>query len=70
MEIVMDRRDFLKNKKRIVIKIGSSSLMHEETGEIDFIKVEKLVRILSDIKNLIDLPAYGAGSTGNSCPSP
>ena len=47
----MDYRKNLKNKKRIVIKIGSSSLMHENTGEVDFLKVEKLVRILSDIKN-------------------
>lgn len=51
MDSFMEKRDFLNNKKRIVIKIGSSSLMHESTGEVDFIKVEKLVRILSDIKN-------------------
>ena len=25
-------REFIKDKKRIVIKIGSSSLMHEQTG--------------------------------------
>ena len=28
----MDYREALKDKKRIVIKIGSSSLTHEETG--------------------------------------
>lgn len=47
----MNIRETLKDKKRIVVKIGSSSLMHEETGEIDFRKLEKLVRIISDIKN-------------------
>ena len=41
----MEDRLYLKNKKRIVIKIGSSSLIHEETGGLDYIKLEKLVRI-------------------------
>ena len=47
----MEDRLYLKNKKRIVIKIGSSSLIHEETGGLDYIKLEKLVRIISDLKN-------------------
>lgn len=47
----MDTRDRLKNKKRIVIKIGSSSLTHPQTGRIDLAKLEKLVRILSDLRN-------------------
>ena len=32
-------RDFLKDKKRIVVKIGSSSLMHSETGKLDLLKI-------------------------------
>ncbi len=44
-------REDLKNRKRIVVKIGSSSLMHAETGRLDLIKVEKLVRVLVNIKN-------------------
>ena len=44
-------REFIKDKKRIVIKIGSSSLMHEQTGRLDLLKIEKLVRILIDVKN-------------------
>ena len=28
-------RELLKNKKRIVVKIGSSSITHEITGNID-----------------------------------
>ena len=57
-----------KNKKRIVIKIGSSSLIHEETGGLDYIKLEKLVRIISDLKNqdkdvvLVSSGAIGVGS--------
>lgn len=46
-----DLREALKDKKRIVIKIGSSSLMHEKTGKINLNKIEKMVRILVDIKN-------------------
>ena len=41
----------LKNKKRIVIKVGSSSLVHQSTGELDLVKVERLIRVLSDLKN-------------------
>lgn len=41
----------LKDKKRIVVKIGSSSLTHAETGETDLIKLEKLVRELCDYRN-------------------
>ncbi|MBQ8924431.1 MAG: glutamate 5-kinase [Lachnospiraceae bacterium] len=47
----MDARENLKNKKKIVIKIGSSSLMHDETGLVNFRKLEKLVRIICDLKN-------------------
>ena len=47
----MSLRELLKDKKRIVIKIGSSSLTHEETGRINLSKMEKLVRILTDIRN-------------------
>ncbi len=47
----MDYRALLKNKKKIVIKIGSSSLMHEETGLVNFRRMEKLVRIICDLKN-------------------
>ena len=41
----------VKDKKRIVIKIGSSSLMHNETGRLNLGKIEKLVRTIVDIKN-------------------
>lgn len=44
-------RELIRDKKRIVVKIGSSSLTHKETGEMDYIRMEKLVRELSDIRN-------------------
>ena len=44
------RREHLQNKKRIVIKIGSSSLTHPETGDLNLMKIEKLIRVISDLK--------------------
>ncbi len=44
-------RELIKDKKRIVVKIGSSSLQHAETGDMDYIRLEKLVRELCDIRN-------------------
>lgn len=41
----------MKNKKRIVVKIGSSSLQHTQTGDLDYTKLDVLVRELCDIRN-------------------
>ena len=63
----MDIRETLKDKNRIVIKVGSSSLVHQETGELDLVKVEKMIRIISDIKNQgkdVVLVSSGAISVG------
>ena len=63
----MNYRERLKDKKKIVIKIGSSSLIHEESGGVDFRKLEKLVRIICDLKNqnkdvvLVSSGAIGVG---------
>lgn len=57
----------LKDKNRIVIKVGSSSLVHEHTGELDLYKLEQLVRLLCDLKNqgkdviLVSSGAIGVG---------
>lgn len=45
-----DIREKLKDKQRIVIKIGSSSLTHPQTGELNLLKIEKLIRILCDLR--------------------
>ena len=46
-----DIREMMKDKKRIVIKIGSSSLQHKETGDFDYTKLDVLVRELCDLRN-------------------
>ena len=43
-------REALREKKRIGIKIGSSSLTHPETGDLNLQKIEKLVRVISDLR--------------------
>lgn len=44
-------REAMRDRRRIVVKIGSSSLQHEQTGDLDYIRLEKLVRELCDIRN-------------------
>ena len=52
-----------KDYKRVVIKIGSSSLTHEKTGSINFAKMERLVRALCDIRNKgIDVCLVSSGA--------
>lgn len=63
----MNYRERLKNKKRIVIKIGSSSLTHSETGRLNLRKLEVLARELSDLRNQgkdVILVSSGAVATG------
>ena len=43
-------RDFMSDKKRVVIKVGTSTLTHK-TGAMNIRLVEKLVKTISDIKN-------------------
>lgn len=43
-------RKSLMEKNRIVLKIGSSSLTHPATGELNLWKIERLVRIICDLK--------------------
>ena len=64
----MNIRERLKDKKRIVIKIGSSSLTHAETGRLNLTKMEILVRELSDLHNQgkdIVLVSSGAIAVGS-----
>jgi glutamate 5-kinase len=50
-EFIMSSRELLMHKTRVVIKIGSSSLTHPETGSLNLEKMERLVRILTDLRN-------------------
>ena len=47
----MMEMSFLDNYKRVVIKIGSSTLTHAETGSLNFSKMERLVRSICDYRN-------------------
>lgn len=51
MEKKSSIREAVREKQRIVVKIGSSSLQHAQTGDLDYIRLEKLVRELCDIRN-------------------
>ena len=44
-------REAIKEKKRIVVKIGSSSLQHAQTGDLDYIRLDVLVRELCNLRN-------------------
>lgn len=63
----MNERERLKEKQRIVIKIGSSSLTHRETGGVNLSKMEQLVRVLANLRNMgkdVVLVSSGAVSVG------
>ena len=45
----MELRNRLKDKKRIVLKVGSSTITHTKTGDINLYILEKLVRLISDL---------------------
>ena len=65
----MNEREKLKEKKRIVIKIGSSSLTHRETGGVNLSKMEQLVRVLANLRNMgkdVVLVSSGAVSIGRN----
>lgn len=63
----MNSRELLKNKQRIVIKIGTSTITHEKTGALNLDKLERLARILTDLTNqgkevvLVSSGAVGVG---------
>jgi len=62
-------RDFLTKKKRIVVKIGTSNVTHEETGDINLLKLDKFAQVLTDIRSrdkdiiIVSSGAIGAGRT-------
>ena len=56
----------LKNAKRIVVKVGTSTLTYE-TGKTNLRRMDKLVRVLADLRNsgtevaLVTSGAIGVG---------
>ena len=53
----MNIREAVKDKKRIVIKIGSSSLMHNETGRLNLGKIP--VQLFADFKENVTSTGLG-----------
>lgn len=47
----MDRRTILSEKKRIIIKVGTTTITYSDTGNINLDKLEKFVRILINLRN-------------------
>ena len=48
----MEQKNFhFSERKRVVVKIGSSSLNYEETGKLNFTKLDHLVRELCNLRN-------------------
>lgn len=59
----MEEKSYFKQKKRVVVKIGSAALHHEATGRLNLGKVERLVRELCDIRNQgIDVCLVSSGA--------
>ena len=60
-------RSFLKDKKRIVVKIGTSTITHLSTGNLNLDTLEKFVRVLTNLRNqdkevvVVSSGAIGAG---------
>lgn len=46
----LSMREQLYNKKRIVIKVGSASITHDKSGGLNLGRIERLVRVISDLK--------------------
>lgn len=64
----MNLADF-QSKKRIIVKVGSSTITREETGGLDYTKLDRLVRELCDLKNQgkdVCLVTSGAIAVGRS----
>jgi glutamate 5-kinase len=62
----MTHRKYLKHKKKIVIKVGTSLLAYDN-GKINLQRMEKLVRVLADLHNSgkeVILVSSGAVGTG------
>ncbi len=65
-ESEMDRA-YLKDKKRVIVKIGTSTITHLSTGSLNLDTLEKFVRVLTNLRNqgkevvVVSSGAIGAG---------
>ncbi|MCR5587251.1 MAG: glutamate 5-kinase [Lachnospiraceae bacterium] len=55
----------ISKRKRIVIKIGTSTITHHKTGMLNIRRVEKLVKTIADLKNTgYEIIMVSSGSIG------
>jgi glutamate 5-kinase len=60
----MSLREGLKNTKRVVFKVGTSSLTYEN-GKLNINKIDRLVRVIADLKNRgVDVVLVSSGAIG------
>lgn len=60
----MGSRENLKNAKRIIVKVGTSTLTYDN-GNINLYRIEKLTRVISDIVNSgIEIVLVSSGAIG------
>ena len=62
-------RQKLPAEKRIVVKVGSSSLLHPQTQRLDYHRIDRLAGELSDLKNAgkdVILVSSGAAAAGRA----
>jgi glutamate 5-kinase len=66
---IIDRKVLVSDKKRIVIKVGTSTITYPDTGNINLGKLEKFVRILINLRNqgkeviVVSSGSIGVGKT-------
>lgn len=60
-----DLRELLKHKKRVVIKVGTTTVTYPNTGYINLEKLEKFVRILINLRNKgMEVIVVSSGAVG------
>ena len=57
-------RNFLASKRRVVVKVGTSTLTHVN-GRVNFQRIDRLARVLSDVANMgKDVVLVSSGAIG------
>ena len=60
-----ESRAFIKEKKRVVIKVGTTTVTYPKTGYINLRKLEQFVRILIDLRNQgMEVIVVSSGAVG------
>jgi glutamate 5-kinase len=69
MDKGINRKQIIETKKRIVIKVGTTTITHPQTGNVNLEKLERFVRILINLRNkgleviVVSSGAVGVGRT-------